>query len=332
MADSLVGKKVGDYRLASIIGRGGMGVVYEAHDLALNRTVALKLLAPELLQDATARARFQREIRSAVAIEHPHVVPVYAAGYDEGFFFLAMRYVRGPDLWQIVHDHGPISEPRAMRLVGQIASALYDVHEHDLVHRDVKPQNVLVWHAGAIDEHTFLTDFGIARALGETGGITRFGVLGTRGYMAPEVVDGARATPASDQYSLACLLFELLSGNLPFELDDDGMIDLTVARPLPGVSTRIRAMIERALSEKPQDRFADCRAFVMIDGTAHEAFERSQAISETVAGGGTDTDLVEKLGTQGLSSDAIAAVADLDRSRVTLLQRRAAARRSLIGE
>jgi serine/threonine-protein kinase len=314
-----------------------MGVVYEATELSLKRVVALKVLSPHLLEDAAARVRFQREISAAVAIEHPHVVPAYAAGYENGFFFLAMRYVRGPDLWETVHKEGPFPEQRAMRLVGQLASALFDVHQHGLVHRDVKPQNVLVWNAGGADEHCFLTDFGLAKALDETSGITKMGALGTRGYMAPEVLDGGRATPACDQYALACLLFELLTGELPFPEDEDGFEDRTALKPLayhaPGVTQSVVEAIERALSDDPRKRFADVRAFVSGDATAQGSFERSQAMSETVSRARSDSELVERLATNhGLSNEAVAEVADLAESRVQLLRRRAAARRSLMGE
>jgi len=337
VTDPLLGTTLAHFRIEHELGRGGMGVVYVATDLALNREVALKLLAPRLLQDAAARARFQREIKSVVAIEHPHVVPVYSAGYEDGYFFLALRYVRGPDLWELIQNDGPLSERRAMRLVGQLASALYDVHQHGLVHRDVKPQNVLVWGAGGSDEHCFLTDFGLAKAIDETGAITKAGGLGTRGYMAPEVVDGGRASPACDQYALACLLFEVMTGELPFPEDDNGHEDRLMQRPLalyaPGVSLRVRETIDRALSEDPKDRFPDVRAFVMSDETAHESFERSQSISETISRVRSESDMVERLATNhGLSSEAISEIADIAGSRVALLHRRAAARRSLIGE
>jgi serine/threonine protein kinase len=331
MVDELTGSTIDRYDLVERLGRGGMGVVYRAHDRALKRIVALKVLAPELLQDSTARARFQREITAAVAIEHPHVVPVYDAGYDEGHFYLVMRYVDGPDLFNISRE-GPLPEARAMRLVGQIASALFDVHQHGLVHRDVKPENVLVWNAGAPDEHTFLTDFGIAKALNETQRITRVGALGTRGYMAPELVDGAEPTPACDQFSLACLLFQLLTCELPFDPDDLDPLPRSLFLHAPTVSKPVAEAIERALSPNPTDRFPDVKAFVAGNDVAQESFERSQAISETVAGVKSDSELVSRLFTNhGLTDAAIAEITDLERARVMQLRRRAA-RRSLIGE
>lgn len=336
MPDALVGANIGGFVVEEELGRGGMGVVYRARDVALRREVALKVLAPHLLENAEARTRFQREIESAVAIEHPNVVPVYAAGYESGYFFLAMRYVRGPDLWRILQRDGPFPEPRAMRLVGQIASALHMVHVQGFVHRDVKPQNVLLWGAGGVDEHAFLTDFGLAKALHESRRLTRMGALGTRGYMAPELLDGAEPTPSCDQFSLACLAFELLTGRLPFpeDIPEDEPSDFPVplAFYAPGVSKRVRDSIERALSSDPHARFLDVRAFVGRDDVAQQAFERAQSISEIVASAESESQLVLALQTaHGLTDAEIAEIADLDKSRVLRLRRKAA-RRSLIGE
>ena len=333
MTDSVAGTKIAQFVLKERLGQGGMGVVYRAEDLALSRTVAVKLLAPELLDDPTARARFQREISSAVAIEHPHVVPIYDAGYDEGFFYLVMRCVDGPNLGQLLSDEGPLPEGRAMRIVGQMASALHAVHEQGIVHRDVKPQNVLLWGVGAPDEHAFLTDFGIARAIDETRGITRFGVLGTPGYMAPELRERGSVTPACDQFALACVAFELLAGRLPFEQDEHGDWDdvpapLSVFAP---VSKRVRETIERALAAKPSDRFPSVRAFVMADERAHESFERSRAIANVVAERSSES-VVRELHTEhGLTDEAIAEIADLKKSEVLRLKRRAA-RRAIVGD
>ncbi len=336
MSSVSVGGQIGNYVIEAELGRGGMGIVYAAHDQALRRTVALKILAPQLLNDTAARTRFQREIKHAVSIEHPHVVPIYNAGYEDGHFYLAMRYVRGPDLSRLVREHGPLIEARALRLVGQVASALWAVHEEGIVHRDVKPQNVLVWGAGAVDEHAFLTDFGIARALDEVLHLTRTGALGTRGYMAPELLDGVQPSPACDQYSLSVLAFELLTGELPF--GDGGAGGTPSRQELPvafrgrTISTRVRDAIERGLSPDPTERFSDVRAFVMADEDLKEAFEQSQAIGETVDRVRTDSELVTGLhGTLGLSDARIAEIADLERSEVVRLRRRAA-RRSLVGE
>jgi serine/threonine protein kinase len=331
---SLVGSQVGNYAIEEEIGRGGMGVVYRARDLALQRDVALKVLAPGLTNDSTARSRFQREIKSAVAMEHPHVVPVYDAGFEDGRFYLAMRYVRGRDLWHVLEERGPLPEVRAMRLVGQIASALSSCHEQGVIHRDVKPQNVLVWNAGGDDEHAFLTDFGIAKAVDEVRRLTSMGALGTRGYMAPELVDGAEPTPACDQYSLACVAFELLTGHLPFSDDDD--VDLDFPRPLalyaPGTSASVRETVERGLARDPNKRFPDVRSFVHSEANARESFERSHAITDTVNRVRSDSALVTGLYTEhGLTDARIAEIAGLEKSHVVQIRRRAA-RRSLVGE
>jgi serine/threonine protein kinase len=312
------------------IGKGGMGVVFRAEDTALRRNVALKLLAPSLLQDPTARTRFQLEIKTAVSIEHPHVVPIYDAGYEEGYFYLAMRLVDGNDLSHVVEQHGPIPEKRAMRLVGQIASALHAVHALGLIHRDVKPQNVLVWHSGDPDEHAFLTDFGIARALDDTLGITRGGILGTPGYLAPEILRGQQPTSAADQYSLACLAHELLTGRLPS--DDKPAPDPETGTPeTPAISDPVFATINRALSDAPSDRFPDVRAFVLTDPAASDAFDESTDITATMKRTHSDTQRVTGYTQLGLSDERIAEIADLEKSEVVRLRRRVA-RRSIIGE
>lgn len=334
MSGLAVGAQLGNYLIEDELGRGGMGIVYKAQDLALKRPIALKVLAPHLLDDSAARTRFQGEIKHAVVIEHPHVVPVYNAGYEGGYFYLAMRYVRGPDLARLLDTDGPLSEARAMRIVGQIASALWMVHSEGIVHRDVKPQNVLVWNAGATDEHTFLTDFGIAKAIDETLGLTKLGALGTRGYMAPELLNGRPASAACDQFSLACLAFELLAGELPFGTQmDDALIDpLPLALHAPQTSKGVRETIERALAADPRERFPDVLAFVTRDETAHEAFEQSRAINDAVKGKRSDSELVTGLHAEhGLSDAKIAEIADLEKSQVVKLRRKAA-RRSLVGE
>ena len=327
MAEGLTGTTIGPYRLDEELGRGGMGIVYRAKDLALRRPVAVKVLAPEFVDDRNARARFQREIESAVAIEHPHVVPVYSAGYEDGSFFLAMRCIDGPDLGRLVDDGGPLPEARALRLVGQIASALYAVHERGLVHRDIKPQNVLVWNAGAPDEHVFLTDFGLARALEETNPITKFGVLGTPGYMAPELHEGRQPTPACDQYALACVAYEVMTGSLPRA---ERLAEAIQADSSGAISRRTLETIHRALAFEPSERFPDVRAFVMTNTVSNEAFDRSRAISRTIERR-SGQDLVHELTQHGLTDEVIAEISDLRKSQVVRMQRQAA-RKALVGD
>jgi serine/threonine-protein kinase len=333
MSNSVIGTRIGGYMVEAELGRGGMGVVYRAQELALGRAVALKLLHPSMVDDPVARTRFQREITNTAAIEHPHVVPVYSAGYEDGHFYIAMRFVQGRDLGELLHQEGRLEPNRAFRLVGQIASALHAVHATGLVHRDIKPQNVLLWNPGESDEHSFLTDFGIAKALDEVQPLTRIGALGTPGYMAPEVRDGRPATPACDQYGLAVLAFELLTGRLPFDLQDEIQ---DIPRPLHAYSRNVprhaRETLERALSPDPAERHPDVRALALSDPSAHLAFEQGRAITSTVTNARDQRQLVLQLETKhGLSVEAIAEIADLKKTEVVRLRRKAA-REALIGE
>jgi len=201
------------------------------------------------------------------------------------------------------------------------------------VHRDIKPQNVLVWNPGEPDEHTFLTDFGIAKAVSDSTPLTKMGVLGTPDYMAPELLNGHPASPACDQYALGVLAFELLAGRLPFEKDDEIRdIPLPLQAYAPGLPAGVRETIERALSPDPAARFADVRAFSAADATARDAFDRSRAITATVNNERSPERLVTDLHTiHGLSEEAIAEIADVSKTEVVRLRRRAA-RRALIGE
>jgi serine/threonine-protein kinase len=262
--DPLFGSTLGDFEIESALGAGGMGVVYRARDLILDRPVAVKVLAPHLLGDSEARARFQREMTTAAAVEHPYIVPVYNAGYEEGYFFIAMRLVDGPNLADLIGDQ-PLDVGRALGLFDQIAAGLHWIHREGLVHRDIKPQNVLVSNAGQREEHALLGDFGIARALDSSTGLTK-GILGTAEYLAPEVAQWKPATPASDQYALGCVLFEMLTGRSPYRGED--LPAAHIDEPVPRVSDAAPdapdgtcAAVERALSKDPVDRFVDVREF-----------------------------------------------------------------------
>jgi serine/threonine-protein kinase len=338
-ADALIGAELGDFRPLRLLGKGGMGVVYEAEDLALPRTVALKVLAPHLVEDSTARGRFQREIDHAVKIEHPNVVPVYTAGFERPHFFIAMRLVRGAELGVVLDAHTALPEARALRLVGQVASALASMHDSGLVHRDIKPQNVLIWDAGGDDEHAMVTDFGIAKALDPVLSTTGIGPLGTPGYMAPEVCLGQAATPASDQYALACMAFEMLAGSLPFQGDSVlALREAQVEQPVPSlrgivadVDARSADAIEQALQKRPEQRHPNVRAFVAALGGARVAFGRSESVRRTFACSKAPEERVARLSTEhGLSDVAISRLTDLDRTEVVRMRRRRA-RRALAG-
>src|SRR5687768_5510793 len=204
------------YRVDSLVGRGGMGVVYRATDLSLERPVALKLVAPELAENERFRARFLREPRLAASLDHPNVIPIYEAGEHDGQLYLAMRYVEGSDLKALLEREGKLSPERTIAILAQVASALDAAHRRGLVHRDVKPANVLLDE----DRHVYLTDFGITKQLGRASTDTGQ-MVGTLDYLAPEQIRGETVEARTDCYSLACVLYECLSGKPPFHRETE---------------------------------------------------------------------------------------------------------------
>ncbi|MBK3645125.1 MULTISPECIES: serine/threonine-protein kinase [Streptomyces] len=269
----LVGRQVAGYRIEREIGRGGMAVVYRALDLRLERTVALKLLAPELARNDTFRLRFTHESRAAAAIDHPHIVPVYEAGETDGVLYIAMRYVDGSDLRHLLDRRGPLAPSTTLRIAAQVASALDAAHEHGLVHRDVKPGNILVARGTDSDhpEHTYLTDFGLTKKSLSLTGFTSVGqFVGTLDYVAPEQISGRPVDGRCDVYGFACVVFETLAARPPFRRDDDMALlwahqydqppPLTEFRPdLPAA---VDTVFDRALAKSPDDRHDSCLAFV----------------------------------------------------------------------
>ncbi|MFD5424356.1 serine/threonine-protein kinase [Streptomyces sp. NPDC127084] len=269
----LIGEQIAGYRVEREIGRGGMAVVYRARDLRLDRTVALKLLAPELARNDTFRRRFTHESRVAAAIDHPHIVPIFEAGETEGILYIAMRYVSGLDLRALLDRDGPLPTATAIRITAQVASALDAAHEHDLVHRDVKPGNILVARGTDSDhpEHVYLTDFGLTKkSLSLTGFTTVGEFVGTLDYVAPEQISGRPVDARCDLYSLACVVYETLTGKPPFQRDED--IALLWAHqydqpPLlserrPGSEPGLDGVLAKALAKVPDDRFDSCLEFV----------------------------------------------------------------------
>ncbi len=269
----LIGRRIASYQVESEIGRGGMAVVYRARDLRLGRTVALKLLAPELVRNDTFRQRFGHESRVAAAIDHPHIVPVFEAGEADGLLYIAMRYVAGQDLRALLDREGPLPLAAACRIAAQVASALDAAHAHDLVHRDVKPGNILVAEGTDSDhpEHVYLTDFGLTKKSLSLTGYTRVGqFVGTLDYVAPEQISGKPVDGRCDVYSLGCVVFEMLSGAPPFRRDDD--IALLWAHQydppprlsdrLPGLPPGVDEVLARALAKSPAERFGSCLRFV----------------------------------------------------------------------
>src|ERR671936_971007 len=221
VAEDRIGTEVAGYRIERVLGRGGMSVVYLAHDPRLKRNVALKLLAPELAEDERFRVRFQRESQRAASLDHPNVVPIYEAGEVDGLLHIAMRYVPGTDLKALLRREGALAPDRALTLVGQVASALDAAHQRGLVHRDVKPSNVLLTGRPG-KEHCYLADFGLSTSASDRSALADpRQVVGTIDYVAPEQIRGDVVRSSADVYSLTCLLYECLTGRVPFRHASD---------------------------------------------------------------------------------------------------------------
>ncbi|WP_035795490.1 serine/threonine-protein kinase [Kitasatospora mediocidica] len=263
----LLGRTIAGYRLDREIGRGGMAVVYQAEDLRLGRQVAVKVLAPELARNEVFRKRFAHESRIAASIDHPHIVPVFEAGEAQGVLFIAMRYVHGRDLRALLDREGPLGVRQTARIAGQVASALDAAHDHDLVHRDVKPGNILVAEGTDSDhpEHVYLTDFGLTKkSLSLTGFTTVGQFVGTLDYVAPEQIAGKPVDGRCDVYSLGCVVHEALTGHPPFERDDDMALLWAHLHDPPstlGLAPGVAGVLARALAKAPEERYDTCVAF-----------------------------------------------------------------------
>ena len=261
--DPRIGSELAGYRIERLLGRGGMGVVYLAHDLRLDRRVALKLLAPELAQDAGFRERFLRESKLAASLDHQNVIPIYEAGEADGQLFLAMRYVEGTDLAELIRAEGPLEPARAVAILAQVASALDTAHARGLVHRDVKPSNILL----ATDDHAYLADFGLTRTSGVGGPTPEYASsLGTVDYVAPEQIDGEALDAHTDLYSLACVCFETLTGRPPYRADTSmGVLwshlqaDPPSAHAVaPSLPEALDPVLDKALAKDPAARQDSC--------------------------------------------------------------------------
>jgi serine/threonine protein kinase len=289
MPDSLVpGSTFAGCRLEGVAGRGGMGVVFRATQLALQRPVALKAIAPELAADEDYRERFQRESHLAASLDHPNVIPVYEAGELDGTLYLMMRWVEGTDLRTLLITSGRVSPGRAINLLRPVASALAAAHRRGLVHRDIKPANVMIARGDEEDDddHVYLTDFGIARRVGGDS-LTRTGTfVGTVDYTAPERIVGGKGDAAADIYSLGCVLFETLTGHVPFDRPTDvSKIYAHVNDPIPsaraevaGVPERLDAIIVKAMAKRPEDRFASAGELAVALGQALQELETAERV------------------------------------------------------
>jgi serine/threonine protein kinase/ketosteroid isomerase-like protein len=277
-SDELIGTVLGRYRIDARIARGGMGVLYRAEHTGLGRVAALKVIAPEFSKDEGFRARFEREARTAAAIDHPNVVPVWDYDEDRGRLYIAMRFVAGRDLGVLLRAEGRMAPARIAAIVAQAAAGLDAAHRAGLVHRDVKPGNLLIERRGN-SEHTWVTDFGLARAAARSGtGLTKAGtVLGTLDFCPPEQLEDKPLDGRTDVYALGCVLYAALAGKVPFPRDTDAarmiahMSMAPPALPDPVQQAQFGAVIERALAKEPGARFPTAEAFGQAVLAAHHS-------------------------------------------------------------
>jgi serine/threonine protein kinase len=257
--DQRIGTELGGYRILEQLGRGGTSVVYRAEHVRLGRPAALKLLSPGL-GDADFSDRFLRESRLAASLDHPSIVPVYDAGEDDGLLWIAMACVEGTDLKTLIKDEGALPLRRALNILGQIASALDAAHARGLVHRDVKPANILV----GPEHRAYLSDFGAVKELASAG-MTRTGAfVGTIEYCAPEQIEGGDVDARTDVYALACVLYETLTGTPPFHRPSEVAVlnahlhapPPRLSKAAPGLPHQLEHVIQKALSKSPLDRYA----------------------------------------------------------------------------
>jgi DNA-binding beta-propeller fold protein YncE len=249
MGEPAIGSTLAGYRLDALIARGGMGVVYRATHLALDRPVALKVIAHHLADEEGFRDRFLSESRLAARLDHPNVVTVFDSREEDGELIVAMRLVEGGDLKRRIAEHGPLSPVAALDLLGQVADALDAAHAAGIVHRDVKPHNILLE-----GDQAYLSDFGLAKALGDSGVLSGASIVGTVEYMSPEQWRGEKVGPPADVYSLGCVLYEALTGVVPYARRE--------ADTEPEMPKGLDAVIERAVSKDPAARYSTAGALI----------------------------------------------------------------------
>jgi serine/threonine protein kinase len=276
------GAYIAGYRLEERIGRGGQAVVFRAMDEQLGRPVAMKILAPGLTSDHAFRTRFMNESHAAASVEHPHILPVYDAGEASGLLFIAMRYVPSGDVRSMVRKHGALSVRRGWTIISQIAAALDAAHQLRLVHRDVKPANMLLDTSSRVagahrSDHAYLTDFGISKQAQSALGLTVAGqIMGTLEYAAPEQIDGDAVDARTDVYALACSTFELLTGEPPFRQRlGPALIYAQLSATPPSLVQRrpelaipVDHVLAKAMAKAPADRYPTCGSFAVDLGRA----------------------------------------------------------------
>jgi serine/threonine kinase PknH len=281
VVDSRVGTTFGKYNLTRLLGKGGGGVVYEAYDTGKGRTVALKILGEEFSTNDTFRTRFQRESQAAAMLQEPHVIPIHDWGEIDGSLYIDMRLVQGQTLLDLI-GQGPLPPARAVAIIVQVAAALDAAHAEGLVHRDVKPQNIIVTPA----DFVYLVDFGIAQTKGDPRLTTVGTQIGTLNYMAPERFNDKATTPAVDVYSLACVLYESLTGDAPFDGDSlEHLVAGHLALPPPRPSTVNRRVptalddvVARGMAKDPDERYGTA-------GALARAAQRALGVSSVDADG-----------------------------------------------
>jgi hypothetical protein len=288
------GSRIAGYQLEERIGQGGMAVVFRARDERLGRLVALKILAPALAGDAEFQRRFMRESRTAAAIDDPHIVPVFAADEADGVLYIAMRYVAGGDAHSLLSREGPLPPARVAAIISPVASALDAAHRAGLVHRDVKPSNMLMDVLPGRPDHVYLSDFGLSKTVASTSGMTSAGVvMGTLDYIAPEQIAGKPVDGRADQYALACSAFELLAGAPPFRrAEPTAMMYAHLSESPPqltsqrlGLPPAVDGVLSRALAKAPDDRYASCGQFAdaLRDAFGFHPYRRGPAVMPAAA-------------------------------------------------
>src|SRR4051795_13108233 len=310
---------LGDFRLERELGRGGMGIVYLAEETKLGRWVALKVIAPDLAGDPEFRHRFEREARIAAGLDHPNVVPLFAAGEIDGQFYISMRYVEGTDLKALLAERGRLDYPEAADIVAQVGSALDAAHARGLVHRDVKPGNILLAAGFEGGHHAYLTDFGITKdSSDQTVGLTQTGQwVGTVDYISPEQVSGRPIDARSDVYSLGCVLFQALTGHAPYQGGDVHKVYAHMSEPPPALDGEAAALgpafdpvIQRAMAKEPEERYPSAGDL----GRAGQAAARGElnAVPErTVASGEAATGIAPTVAAPAAAATEMAATQPL---------------------
>jgi serine/threonine protein kinase len=276
------GEVFAGYRIENVAGRGGMGVVYRATDLALDRPVALKLIAAELASDAGFRRRFGAESKTAASLDHPNVIPIFAAGEHDGALYIVMRYVEGENLATVIEAEGALPLRRVLNVVTQAAAALDAAHAAGLVHRDVTPANIFLTPS----DHVYLMDFGLTKRRLKDGDETQTGhLMGTPNYVAPERIRGGEVDHRTDIYALGCVTFHAITGRVPFPMEEQEAklwAHMSEPPPLvsslaPGVPSAIDVVVTRAMAKEPSDRFDSAGELAQALVAAAEPDERMHA-------------------------------------------------------